>query len=118
MAQLLTVGWMVIEGTIAIGAGVAAHSVALTAFGVDSGIELFSSGVVLHRLLARSETEERGSLTPGERRATRLVGLALYALIAYIVLSAAATVVLRIEPQPSRAGIALTVASLVVMTVL
>jgi len=117
-AQLLTVAWMVVEGGIAIGAGIAAHSVALTAFGVDSGIELFSSGVVLHRLLARSEAEERGSLTAGERRATRLVGLALYALIGYIVLSAAATVVLRIEPQPSRVGIALTVASLVVMTVL
>src|SRR2546426_506563 len=47
LAQWLTVGWMVIEGAIAIGAGVVAHSVALTAFGVDSGIELFSSVVVL-----------------------------------------------------------------------
>src|SRR6267143_5571036 len=65
LAQLLTVGWMVIEGAIAIGAGIAAHSVALTAFGVDSGIELFSSVVVLRRLLQRSESEERGSMTGG-----------------------------------------------------
>ena len=118
LAQLLTVAWMVIEGAVAIGAGVAAHSVALTAFGADSAIELFSSGVVLHRLLTRSENEERGALTAGERRATRLVGMALYALIAYIVLSAGVSVVLRLEPERSPVGIGLAVASLVVMAIL
>src|SRR5229473_6215731 len=82
LAQWTTVGWMVIEGATAIGAGIAAHSVALTAFGVDSGIELFSSAVVLRRLLQRSESEESGSMTGGERKATKLVGFALYVLIA------------------------------------
>jgi divalent metal cation (Fe/Co/Zn/Cd) transporter len=118
LAQALTVAWMVVEGAVAIGAGIVAHSVALTAFGVDSGIELFSSAAVLHRLMRRSESEERGSLTAGERRATRLVGIALYALIAYIVLSAAATVVLRLEPQRSPVGIGLAAASLAIMAVL
>src|SRR5579859_3015353 len=115
MAQLMTVGWMVIEGAVAIGAGVAAHSVALTAFGVDSGIELFSSVVVLRRLLQRSETEERGSMTGGERSATKLVGFALYGLIAYIVVSAAVALVFRFEPASSPLGIGLTIASLVIM---
>src|SRR5260370_7598248 len=87
LAQWLTVGWMVVEGAVAIGAGIAAHSVALTAFGVDSGIELFSSVVVLRRLLQRSESDERGSMTEGERGATKLVGFALYRLLPYIVLS-------------------------------
>lgn len=118
LAQLLTVAWMVVEGAVAIVAGVSAHSVALTAFGVDSGIELFSSGVVLHRLMGRSDSEERGSLTSGERRATRLVGIALYALMAYIVISAAATVILGLAPQRSPAGIGLALASLVIMAVL
>ncbi|HEY8816894.1 MAG TPA: cation transporter [Candidatus Dormibacteraeota bacterium] len=115
LAQMLTVGWMVIEATIAIAAGVVAHSVALTAFGVDSGVELFSSVVVLRRLMQRSESEERGSLSGGERRASRLVGYALYGLIAYIVVSAVLSVALRIEPQRSPVGIALTVASLAIM---
>jgi divalent metal cation (Fe/Co/Zn/Cd) transporter len=115
LAQVLTVMWMVIEATIAILAGIAARSVALTAFGVDSGVELFSSVVVLHRLLQRSESEERGSLSGGERRASRLVGYALYALIAYIVLSAVFSLALRIEPQRSPVGIGLTAASLVIM---
>src|SRR5690349_3896868 len=105
IAQLLTVGWMVIEGAIAISAGVAAHSVALTAFGVDSGVELFSSAVVLRRLLQRSEAEERGSMTGGERTATKLVGLALYGLIAYIVISAGVALVFRFKPESSPLGI-------------
>lgn len=117
-AQLLTVGWMVIEGAIAIGAGIAAHSVALTAFGVDSGIELFSSAVVLRRLLQRSETEERGSMTGRERSATKLVGFALYALIAYIVVSAGVALVFRFEPASSPLGIGLTIASLLIMATL
>jgi divalent metal cation (Fe/Co/Zn/Cd) transporter len=115
LAQILTVGWMVIEAMVAIVAGIAARSVALSAFGVDSGVELFSSAVVLHRLLQRSESEERGSLSGGERRASRLVGYALYGLIAYIVLSAVVSLVLRIEPQRSPVGIALTVVSLGIM---
>src|SRR6476646_9518096 len=112
LAQVLTVAWMVVEAAVAIVAGVAARSVALTAFGVDSGVELFSSAVVLHRLLQRSESEERGSLSGGERRASRLVGDALYALIGYIVVTAVLSFSLRIEPQPSPVGIGLTVASL------
>ena len=104
LAQWLTVGWMVIEGVLAIGAGVAAHSVALTAFGVDSGIELFSSVVVLRRLLQRSESEERGSMTGGERSATKLVGFALYGLIAYIVLSAGVALVFRSNRQRRRSA--------------
>lgn len=118
LAQWLTVGWMVIEGVVAIGAGIAAHSVALTAFGVDSGIELFSSLVVLRRLLQRSESEERGSMTGGERSATKLVGFALYGLIAYIALSAGVALVFRFEPSASLPGIGLTITSLLIMTVL
>ena len=109
---------MVVEGAVAIGAGIAAHSVALTAFGVDSGIELFSSVVVLRRLLHRSDSDERGSMTGGERGATRLVGFALYCLIAYSVLSAGVALVFRFEPVASPLGIGLTIASLLIMAVL
>src|SRR3989449_6235112 len=109
LAQWMTVGWMVVEGVVAIGAGIAAHSVALTAFGVDSGIELFSSVVVLRRLLQRSESEERGSMTGGERGATKLVGFALYGLIAYIVLSAGVALGFRFQPAASPLSLGLTI---------
>src|SRR5438309_10379071 len=43
LAEALTLAWMAVEFAVAIGAGVAARSVALTAFGFDSGIELFTA---------------------------------------------------------------------------
>lgn len=118
LAQSVTVAWMVVEGVVAMVAGIGAHSVALTAFGVDSGIELFSSAVVLRRLLRRTESEERGSLSGGERRASRLVGGALYALIAYIVVSAGIAFVFQIKPAAAPLGVGLTAASVLIMTAL
>lgn len=115
VAQTLTVGWMLIEGAVAVAAGVIAHSVALTAFGFDSFIELFSAAVVLRRVLERSADEERGSLTAGERTASRLVGWALYLLIGYIVLSAIAGLALGLRAEASPIGIGLAVASLAIM---
>ena len=45
--EWLTIAWMVIEAVVAIAAGIAAHSITLTAFGLDSVIELISAGVFL-----------------------------------------------------------------------
>lgn len=118
IAQTLTVAWMLIEGGVGVGAGVMAHSVALTAFGFDSFIEILSAVVVLRRLLERSADEERGSLTGGERAASRLVGWGLYILIAYIILSAVGGVALGLRPAVSPLGIGLALASLAMMAVL
>jgi len=109
---------MLIEGAVAVGAGLLAHSVALTAFGFDSFIELFSAAVVFRLLLQRSAMEERGSRTAGERRASRLVGWALYLLIGYIVISAVVGIALGIRAEPSSVGIVLSLVSIVIMAVL
>jgi hypothetical protein len=58
--EVFSVIWMVIEATISIGAGLAAGSVLLTAFGLDSAVELVSAGVLLRRLsLAAREGDIR-----------------------------------------------------------
>jgi divalent metal cation (Fe/Co/Zn/Cd) transporter len=118
VAQAMTVAWMLIEGVVGVVAGLLAHSVALTAFGLDSFIELFSAAVVLRRVLERSASEERDSRTLGERTASRLVGWALSLLAAYIVISAAAGILLQLKPEASPVGLGLTVASIGIMTVL
>jgi divalent metal cation (Fe/Co/Zn/Cd) transporter len=41
--EWFTVSWNVIEAIIAIGAGIAAGSVALIGFGADSGVEVISA---------------------------------------------------------------------------
>src|ERR1700730_17287462 len=42
--------WMAVEGVVALGAGLAAGSLTLMAFGLDSGIELASAGALIWRL--------------------------------------------------------------------
>ncbi len=118
LAQALTVGWMLVEGAVAVAAGLIAHSVALTAFGFDSFIELFSAAVVLRRVVQRTAAEERGSLTAGERTASRLVGWALYLLIAFIVISAIAGLAFGFRSAPSPIGIGLSLVSILIMAVL
>jgi hypothetical protein len=48
--EYFTVDWNVIEGVVAIGAGLLAGSVALVGFGVDSSIEVISALGLLWRL--------------------------------------------------------------------
>ena len=48
--EYLTLAWMVVEATVAIGSGLAARSITLLAFGIDSLIELASAVVLIWRL--------------------------------------------------------------------
>jgi hypothetical protein len=61
----LTVGWMAIEAAVAIGAGIAARSVLLTAIGADSLVGLLS-GATLRRRPDRAgrALPEKGSARP------------------------------------------------------
>src|SRR5580704_19767846 len=49
--EYITLAWMMIEAVVAIGSGVAAESLTLTAFGIDSLIELASATVLVWRLI-------------------------------------------------------------------
>ncbi len=118
LAQTLTAGWMVIELVVALVAGIAARSVALTTFGVDSGIEIFTSLIVLRQLLLHTDRATDEELDGRERQASRLVGWGLYGLIGYIVVSSAWSLLTRSEPEASTVGIVLAMAALIVMPVL
>jgi len=109
---------MSVEAAVAIGAGIAARSVALGAFGLDSLIELFSAAVVLRQLLHRREGDQDRALSAGERQASRLVGWALYAVIAFIVVSSAAALILGVHAEASTVGVVLAIAALGVMAIL
>lgn len=114
--EYLTVGWNVIEGLIAIGAGMAAGSVALIGFGIDSFVESVSGSVLIWRLRAETTgSADDDRLEQIERRAERLVGLSFLVLGAYVAFEAVRTLVAREEPAASPVGIGLTLLSLVVM---
>ena len=109
--------WNVLEAVVALWSGAVAGSVALVAFGLDSFVELFAGGVLIWHL----SREWRGVAAEesAERRAHRILGLTFFLLSAYIVLQSGATLAGWFpEPRESLVGIALVVASALVMTVL
>ena len=108
--------WNVVEAGVAFWAGAQAGSVALLAFGLDSVVELLAGGVLVWRLQTRRDEEEAEA---AERRAQRLLGLTFFLLAGYIVLHSGANLMGWLpEPQPSLVGVALVVASAVVMSAL
>jgi cation diffusion facilitator family transporter len=114
--EYLTVGWNIVEGVIAVGAGLTAGSIALIGFGVDSFVETISGAVLIWRLSA----EARGNLDEEavelvEHRAERLVGVAFLILAAYVGYEAIRSLLNNEEPAASPVGIALTALSIVVM---
>jgi divalent metal cation (Fe/Co/Zn/Cd) transporter len=116
VAEILVIAWMVVELVVALAAGIAARSVALTAFGVDSGIEVFTALVVLRQLLLHTDRATAEELDARERQASRLVGWGLYGLVVYIVVSSGWSLLTRSQPESSMPGMALAIAALLVMT--
>lgn len=85
--EWLTIGWMSIEAVVAIASGVAAGSLVLTAFGLDSVVELASAGVLIWRLSVELRDGQAFS-EHAERRASRTAGGLLFALAAYVTIAA------------------------------
>jgi divalent metal cation (Fe/Co/Zn/Cd) transporter len=85
--EYLTLAWMMIEAVVAISSGIAAGSLTLTAFGIDSLIELASAGVLVWRLTVELKHGETFA-EKAERTASRIGGALLFALAAYVVASA------------------------------
>jgi divalent metal cation (Fe/Co/Zn/Cd) transporter len=85
--EWLTIGWMTVEAVIAIASGVAAGSLVLMAFGLDSVIELASAGVLMWRLSVELRRGQAFS-EDAERTASRIAGGLLFALAAYVTIAA------------------------------
>jgi divalent metal cation (Fe/Co/Zn/Cd) transporter len=115
--EWLTVAWMVIEGLVAIVAGVIASSLTLTAFGLDSLIELVSAGVLIWRLTEELQRGEEFS-RHAERIASRSGGALLFILAAYIVLGAARSLWARRGGEFSVPGLAVAAVAIPIMYVL
>ncbi len=110
-AQLLagaSVTYNVIEAIIAITAGIAAGSVALIGFGLDSVVEV-SSGLIILWQFRHRLPESR------ERQALRLMAFSFFALAAYVTFESVRALFFGGEPEASPVGIGLAIASLIIM---
>jgi divalent metal cation (Fe/Co/Zn/Cd) transporter len=113
--EIFTVIWMVVEAAVSIGAGILAGSALLTAFGLDSVIELVSGAILLWRLLIEARGEDAEHIEQAERRAAWVVSVALALLCLYVLVTAILGLVLRSHPEGSPLGIAISAAAVLVM---
>ena len=113
--EWLSAVWMVIEALVALFAGILAHSIALIAFGADSVIELVAGGALLFRLYVEANGGDAERVERAERAASWIVGIALLALAAYIVVSSAVSLFTQSHPEATTLGIGIAVASSILM---
>jgi divalent metal cation (Fe/Co/Zn/Cd) transporter len=116
--EYVTVGWNVIEGVVAIGAGMIAGSVALVGFGVDSSVEVISGLGLLWRLRTAGPEATVAEESAAERRALYVVAATFFLLATYIAFEAVTSLLGREEPDRSTVGLVLSVLSLVIMPLL
>jgi divalent metal cation (Fe/Co/Zn/Cd) transporter len=100
---------MSVEAAVSLFAAWRATSPALLAFGGDSAIELLSAVVVLWRFRVSDAHEDT------ERRAARVAGGLLFALAGFVTVTSITSLLGYSEPKPTFLGIAILVASAVIM---
>lgn len=96
------IAWHLVEFAIAVGAGIAAGSIALIGFGADSLIEALAGAVVLWLF-----TGQRLGSRAAERRAQQLIALSFFVLAAYIGVESLRALAGAQRPDPSWVGIGL-----------
>ena len=111
----ISLAWNGVEAAVALAAGVAAGSVSLVGFGLDSVVEVSASGALAWRL-AREGRE--GCTQPDDRRATRIVAASFAALGGYVGIEAVRSLVVGDRPASSGVGIVLALVSLLLMPLL
>ena len=113
--EYFSILWNVLEGLVAVVAGLMAGSISLVCFGIDSFIEVTSASVLLWRMSVDADIARRER---NERLALKIVGGSFLALSAYIGYESVADLVRRQAPAQSLPGIVLACVSLVVMPLL
>ena len=111
-----TVAYNVVEGVVAITAGVLAGLVSVVGFGIDSGIESTAAFLVALRLSAR--LRHGAADEAKERLVLRAVAVTFFVLAAYVTVEGIRSLLDGETPDSSPLALALLAASIVVMPVL
>ena len=110
-----TMVYNVIEAVVGVLAGLAAESIALLGFGLDSVIETVPAGLLLFRLFAETRGGDPEAVARLEHRVRQFVGVTLLLLAVYVVGQASVTLLRSDAPSESLIGIGLATLSLIVM---
>lgn len=113
--NVVTIAWNAVEGVVAVAAGLAAGSVSLIAFGIDSGIEVSAALILAWRL---HQERAGGCMQEADRRATRAIAVSFALLAAYVTVDAVTDLTAREAADASMVGIVVAALSVVLMPVL
>jgi divalent metal cation (Fe/Co/Zn/Cd) transporter len=116
--KILLLSWLSLalitaEGAVAIAAGIAASSIALVGFGLDSAIEGFASLIIVWRF-----TGSRTFSQLAEQRAQKLVAIQFFLLAPYVGIESIRALVSGEHAANSWVGVALAISSVIVMPML
>lgn len=115
--EWIAIAWLATEAVVPIWCGFAAHSITLLAFGLDSVIEIVSAGVLIWRLTIELRHGQRFS-QQAEHRASRIGGILLFALAAYVVISAGWGFLTKRGEEFSAPGLVVVLAAIPIMYLL
>ena len=100
---------------VSIGTGIAAGSILLTAFGIDSLIELISGGILLWRLRVESRGGDADRVEQAEHSAEWIVAVTLGMLCVYVFVSTVYGLIVRSKPETTLLGIGISAAAVLIM---
>ncbi len=116
--EVVSLLWMVVEASVAIGVGVTTRSVSLQGFGIDSVIELIAGSVLLWRLVIEQRGASLEAVEKAERCAAWVGALSLFALAFYIISDSVYSFLTKGHAQSSIGGIGLAIAAAIIMPIL
>ena len=111
----ITLAYNTCEGAAAIITGLMAGSIALVGFGLDSLIEVVSSGAALWRLRSDVDVARREH---SERTALRIIGICFLALALYILVDASHALWAHAVPERTVPGMVVAGLSVIIMPLL
>lgn len=109
----LSIVWSGVVGSIAVYVALASGSLSLLGFGADAVIDAVASVVLVWRFMVEARQPHRTDRV--EQAAERAVGIALIALAAYLALGALRVLAVGGHAETSTIGLALLVASVLVL---
>jgi hypothetical protein len=98
LLNVATIGWNTVEGVVAIAAGVAAGSVSLVGFGIDSAIEVSAAVILAWRL---HQEHKGGCMQVADARATKAIAASFAALAIYVAYDAVGDLIEGTKPARS-----------------
>ena len=113
--NVATIAWNTVEGVVAIVAGVAAGSVSLVGFGIDSAIEVSAAVILAWRL---HQERNGGCMQAADARATKAIAASFAALAIYVAHESLGDLIGGTKPEASTVGVVLAAVSLALMPAL